>query len=442
MSTRNGNGNREMRSQGPKGLTRRAFLRRGVTFLTLSLMSRYMMMQVNPDYNSVFAQASQQSATDRLLIIVQLNGGNDGLNTVVPFKEGRYYDARPTLAVPDEQVLLLDEDYGLGLHPNLKFFKQLFDEGKLAVVQGVGYPNANRSHFRSTDIWMSAHPEKVVGTGWIGRYLDHSIAQFHGTSLPAANVKGVLPLTLRGDNIVVPSIQSLESYQFQTDPAYPDDRAARIAAFRALQQSVTAVADEDPYAGFVAQTGLKALESAEDLQKAAAQYQSTVEYPDDPFGQALKLVAQIITGGLGTQVLHVAIGGFDTHASQNSAPVNHPMLLETVDRGLAALYRDLAEHDVADEVVIMTFSEFGRRVSENGSQGTDHGTAAPMFVLGDPVRGGLYGDPPSLRDLDDNGDLIYTVDFRQVYATLLEDWLEADARAILEGNFSKLGFLG
>jgi len=420
------------------GLTRRDLLKRGVTFISLSLMSRYMMMAVNPTYDSVFAQASTTAGSDKLLVIVQLNGGNDGLNTVIPYKSGLYYQARPNLAVPDEQVLPLDANLGIGLHPKLVNFKKFYDSGKLAIVQGVGYPNANRSHFRSTDIWMSGHPDKVVGTGWIGRYLDHSIAKFHGVSFPAANVQGTLPLTLRGDQIVVPSIQSLESYQFQTDARYPQDRANQVATFeRVYSQTV----ENDVYRSVLLNSGLKAIKSAADLQEAAAKYQSSVEYPSDPFGQALKLVSQIITGGLGTQVMHVAIGGFDTHASQNTDNVNHPLLLGILDAALDAFYRDLTEHNIADDVLIMTFSEFGRRVRENGSLGTDHGTAAPMFILGNKVKGGLHSEYPSLSQLDGNGDLIHTVDFRQVYATILENWLQADSKEILEASFDTLDFI-
>ena len=188
-------------------------------------------------------------------------------------------------------------------------------------------------------------------------------------------------------------------------------------------------------------SGLKAVESAADLQAAAAKYKSSVQYPTHPFGQALKLVSQIVTGGLGTQVMHVAIGGFDTHANQNTDNFNQPLLLQYVDEGLDAFYRDLIEQDIADDVVIMTFSEFGRRVRENGSQGTDHGTAAPMFILGNQVKGGLHSEHPSLSQLDSNGDLIHTVDFRQVYSTILEDGLKVDSKEILEGSFEKLGFL-
>ncbi len=425
-------------AQKNQGLTRRDLLKRGVTFISLSLMSRYMMMQVNPSYNSVFAQASTTSNSNKLLVIVQLNGGNDGLNTVIPYKNSLYYEARPRLAVADEQVLALDENLGIGLHPKLVNFKKLYDQGKLAIVQGVGYPNANRSHFRSTDIWMSAQPEKVVGTGWIGRYLDHSIARFHGASFPAANVQGTLPLTLRGDQVVVPSIQSLESYQFQTDSRYPQDHETRVATFQRIHSQTVA---DDPYLSFLVNSGLKAVESAADLQEAASKYSSSVQYPTDPFAQGLKLVAQILTGGLGTQVMHVAIGGFDTHANQNTDNVNHPLLLQYIDSGLDAFYRDLVEHNIADEVLLMTFSEFGRRVRENGSLGTDHGTAAPMFILGNKVKGGLHSEYPSLSQLDNNGDLIHTVDFRQVYATILEDWLQTDSKEILEGSFEKLNFI-
>jgi uncharacterized protein (DUF1501 family) len=416
-----------------KGLNRRSFLKRGVTFVALSLASRHMMMQVNPSTDSVFGQASSEAGSDKLLVIVQLSGGNDGLNTVVPYGDGIYYDSRPNLAVPESDVLVLDDQAGLGFNPNLQNFKQFYDDGKMAIINGVGYPNSNRSHFRSTDIWMSGHPDKVVGSGWIGRYLDHSIEQFHGSTLPAGNVRGILPLTLKGDQVVVPSIQNLESYNFLTDEAHPEDRDAQLAAFNAIHAQLGQTGNVDTIAG----TGISALESSEALQIAAAGYSSSIQYPTDPFGQALQLVSQILSGGLGTQVMHVSIGGFDTHASQDSAGTNHPGLLTAVDGGLKAFYDDLVEQNLAKDVTIMSFSEFGRRVKENGSQGTDHGTAAPMFIIGDNVQGGIYGDYPSLTNLDGNGDLIHTVDFRQVYATVLEDWLQTDSTEILDASYNK-----
>ncbi len=416
-------------------LNRREFLKRGVTFVSLSLASRYMLMQVTPGHDTVFGQASGLSGNANLLLIIQLNGGNDGLNTVIPYGDGVYYVARPKLAVPPKDVWALNGQ--LGLHPKLANFKKLYDAGKLAIVQGTGYPNANRSHFRSTDIWMTANPETIEKTGWLGRYLDESIARFHGVKLPAANIGGTLPLTLVGEKVVVPSIASLESYQFLTDARYPQERQSRLRLF----QSINSQSFESAYLGYLAQTGLGAQQSADELQTAVKKYTSKIEYPQDPFAQGLKLIAQIIAGGIGTQILYVTIGGFDTHAEQNSARVNHPMLLETVDKGLDAFYQDVSQMSVAENILIMTFSEFGRRVRENGSLGTDHGTAAPMFILGNRVQAGLHGEHPSLTKLDDNGDLIYTVDFRSVYATILEDWLGTDSQTILGKKFEKVDFI-
>ncbi len=416
-------------------LNRREFLKRGITFVSLSLMSRSMMMQVTPGHDTVFGQASTLSGNSNLLVIIQLNGGNDGLNTVIPYGNGLYYDARPKLAVPPTDVLVLNDQ--LGLHPKCTSLKRLYDAGRVAIVQGVGYPNANRSHFRSTDIWMTANPDTVEKTGWLGRYLDESIARFHGVKLPAANIGGTLPLTLVGEKVVVPSIASLESYQFLTDARYPQEREQRLQLFRAINGQPF----ENAYVEYLAQTGIGAQQSAAELQTAVKKYHSTVEYPKDPFAQGLRLIAQIIAGGIGTQILYVTIGGFDTHAEQNTARVNHPMLLDTVDKGLDAFYQNISQMGVADNIVMMTFSEFGRRVRENGSLGTDHGTAAPMLILGNRVKGGLHGEYPSLTKLDDNGDLIYTVDFRSVYATILEDWLGADAQAVLGRKFEKLGFI-
>jgi uncharacterized protein (DUF1501 family) len=284
---------------------------------------------------------------------------------------------------------------------------------------------------------MTANPDAIEKTGWLGRYLDESIARFHGAKLPAANIGGTLPLMLVGEKVVVPSIASLEGYQFLTDTRYPQEREKRLRLF----QTINGQSFENAYLDYLAQTGLGAQQSADELQTAVKKYTSKIEYPTDPFAQGLKLIAQIIAGGIGTQILYVTIGGFDTHAEQNTARVNHPVLLETVDKGLDAFYRDISQMGVADDIVMMTFSEFGRRVRENGSLGTDHGTAAPMFVIGDRVKGGLHGEHPSLTKLDDNGDLIYTVDFRSVYATILEDWLGADSQAILGKRFEKLGFL-
>jgi uncharacterized protein (DUF1501 family) len=412
--------------------TRRQFLKKGITFVSLSLTANYMMMAVSPGSNTVFGQASASSTNENLLVVVQLVGGNDGLNTVIPYGDGHYYDARPSLAVPESQILTINGQ--IGLHPNLKGLKALYDQGKLAIVQGVGYANPILSHFRATDIWESAHPEAVVGTGWLGRYLDQSIAANHPSELPGAMVGGPLPLTLVGSKVVVPAIISLDSYKFQTDSKYPNDAQSQIATFTQINTrsgNGTAV-------DYVAQSALDGLNSSTALQKATANYRSTVTYGTDPFSQGLKLVSQIIAGGLSTQVLYVTIGGFDTHSAQHDT---HEKLLSALDAGLSAFYQDLVAQHVSKGVTIMSFSEFGRRVKENGSKGTDHGTAAPMFVLGDPVKGGLYGQYPSLSQLDSDGNLIYNVDFRSVYSTIISDWLKADPKAILDGSYENLGFI-
>lgn len=412
--------------------TRRQFLKKGITFVSLSLTANYMLMAVSPGGNTVFGQASASSTSQNLLVVVQLVGGNDGLNTVIPYGDGHYYDVRPTLAVTEKDILTINGQ--IGLHPNLKGMKSLYDQGKLAVVQGVGYANPILSHFRATDIWESAHPEAVVGSGWLGRYLDQSIAANHPGELPGAMVGGPLPLTLVGSKVVVPAIISLDSYKFQTDGKYPNDAPSQVATFTQINmRSANGTAVD-----YVAQSALDGLNSSSALQKATANYHSTVTYANDPFSQGLKLVSQIIAGGLSTQVLYVTIGGFDTHSSQKDT---HEKLLSALDTGLTAFYQDLVAQGVSKEVTIMSFSEFGRRVKENGSKGTDHGTAAPMFILGDPVKGGLYGQYPSLSQLDSDGNLIYNVDFRSVYRTIISDWLKADPQAILAGSFENLGFI-
>lgn len=417
-------------------IKRRDFIKRGVTFMSLSLASSHMMMQTSNAGNSVFAQASNLSEENRMLVVVQLGGGNDGLNTVVPYGNGLYYDARPQLAIPEESVLAIDNQ--IGLNPNLQNFKSLFDDGKLAIVQGVGYDNPNRSHFRSTDIWETANPETVVATGWLGTYLDKTLCEAGcADQVVAASVGRALPLSLRGEQVVVPSIESLQSYQFQTNERFPEDRNAQLNAIESINERTS---QGQGYGAFVASQGLSAIRSADQIQTATTKYSSTVQYPDNRFADGLKLIAQLIAGGLGTQIMHVSIGGFDTHASQAAT---HTELLQSVDTGLAAFYQDLIQLGVADDVLMMTFSEFGRRVRENGSLGTDHGTAAPMFILGNPAKAGLYGQHPGLgvNDLDKNGDMIYQVDFRSVYSTVLESWLGVDPADVLGQKFENLGFV-
>ncbi len=416
----------------PNGITRRGFLKRGVTFISVSLATPYMMMHTSTSDHSVFAAASTTATTNNLLVVVRLQGGNDGLNTVIPITDSVYKQSRPTLAFAEKDVLPITEK--LAFHPKMKNFQNFYKAGKLAVINGVGYPNSNLSHFRATDIWETASPDKYLSEGWLGNFLDMSIAQNHSEEFRAASIATVgLPLALVGQKIVVPAIATLDSYNFQTDNKYAADRANQVSAFVKSNQRT----NENAFNDYVSKTGLSAYEGAEQLQKVASAYKSNVDYGKDPFSQGLRLIAQIISGGLGTQILFISIGGFDTHANQAK---DHETLWSYVDGGLGAFYQDLTNINIAENVTMMTYSEFGRRVRENGSRGTDHGTAAPMFVMGNKVKGGQYSEYPSLTKLDDNGNLIHSVDFRSVYNTILESWMGADGEKILGAKFGNLGF--
>lgn len=405
--------------------TRRDFIKRGVTFVGAGLVAPRVLL--GP------AEAFARTASDgRILVIVELNGGNDGLNTVVPFTQSAYYTARPRIAYREDQVLQFAED--LGFHPALGGFKSLYDAGKLAVVQGVGYPNSDRSHFRSTEIWQTSRPETVAPTGWIGRYLD-SQATAADSTLEAVNIGFQVPATLVGQTPLTASVASVDAYEFQANPRYPQDEQNARAVFSGIYDDARGTGTT---VDFLAQTGLTAYESAQVLAGSAAGYRPDAVYPGDPFSQSLLLIAQIVNAGLGTNVFYTSLGSFDTHANQAN---QHATLLRWLGDGLAAFHQDLSAKGLGDDLLVMTFSEFGRRVAENGSLGTDHGAAAPLFVIGDTVRGGVYGDHPSLSELE-QGDLAHGIDFRAVYGTVLRHWLDvSDHSPILGGTFEDIGFL-
>jgi uncharacterized protein (DUF1501 family) len=366
---------------------------------------------------------------DRVLVIVNLQGGNDGLNTVVPYAMPEYYRFRPTLGVPQDDVLRLDAT--VGLNPALKSLKDLYDRGTVAIVQGVGYPNPDLSHFRSTEIWQTSAPDKYVSTGWAGRYLD-------AADLPAANLfnaialSDVLPEVLVSDRVDVTAIAQLNGYGLVSDRRGGVGRSE----FHEIVQD-TQVPFRSPYLAHVAEIEDHAQRGAEELPQLVAGYQPAATYPGTPIGRSLALASQIIGTKLGTRVLYVQHGSFDTHTTQKGT---HDRLLADFADATAAFSTDLAAHGNDRRVLMMTFSEFGRRVAENGSRGTDHGTAAPVFVIGGGVRGGLYGAQPSLADLD-NGNLRHTTDFRSVYATVIEKWLGRPSSRIVGGSFPSLPFL-
>lgn len=383
--------------------------------------------------NSALADslAGSSAPPGPVLVIIQLQGGNDGLNTIIPYGSGLYYSDRPSIAVPEKNVLAIDGT--VGMHPNLSGLKAMYDKGQVAVLQGVGYPDPDRSHFRSTSIWETADTTGTSQTGWIGRYLD---AAFTGDTNPftAVALGATVPQTLLARNVPVTSVESVNTYQFQiSQRAAP----AIMKAYETMY-STGKTGSVPPYLGLVRHAGANAEQGVHDLQGVATKYAPSVQYPQNPLARDLQLVAQIITAGLGARVFHVTLGGFDDHAAE---VYQHANLMKDLGDSVSAFYADLTAQNKADDVLTMTFSEFGRRVKENAGRGTDHGTAAPVFVAGPKVKGGLYGQDPVLSSLDDNGDLIYGMDFRSVYGTVLDKWMGSSSSTVLGGSYESLGFL-
>jgi uncharacterized protein (DUF1501 family) len=380
----------------------------------------------------VYAAAADKAGNDRVLVILQLGGGNDGLNTLVPYADGAYHSARPKLSLQPESVLKLNER--VGLNPNLKGIKGLWDQGKVAIVEGVGYPNPSYSHFQSIRVWEFADPAMKNVEGWLGDYLaknfDPQGHPLEGCALGQASV----PSELRGPTSSVTVIQSAQGFQVQGG-------APRAQTAQSLYTQAP-----PPYGVLFdtamtnANAAVQALQRAQNKYHPAANYdqkQKLVYAAKNSLAQSLELASELISTDAGVKVVHVTLGGFDTHTIEEK---RHDDLLAAVDQAVSAFFTDLTASGHADRVVLMTWSEFGRRVKENASLGTDHGAAAPMFIIGNPVKGGLYGEPPSLSNLD-NGNLRYTTDFRSVYRTVLEGYLGADGNAVLKAEVPTLGFL-
>ena len=369
---------------------------------------------------------------DTIMVVIQMTGGNDGLNTVVPFGIDGYREARPTLGISATDALPLTES--IGLHPSMTRIHQRYQTGQVAVVQGVGYPNPNLSHFRSMDIWHTAEPDAFETTGWLASYLASTAVDDNNPTFAASVTDGLTP-ALRGGGLSIPAIAGLQQYRFRTDPQNQSDRPARLtAADRIYHLDYRGSLLQD----HVAQTAISAISSSERVQAAAQDYSSTVEYPNFPLANSLKTVAQLIAGNLGTRIYYVAFGGFDTHSAQVA---NHQRLLGGFSSAVDAFLTDVAAMGKGPQTLVLAFSEFGRRVRENGSQGTDHGTAGPMFVIGQQIAGGLYGNHPSLTDLDRNGNMVYGIDFRAVYGTVLEGWMGADQLAAMGARYENVGFV-
>ena len=385
-----------------------------------------------PAFMSSFAFAKPQAASplsgDNILVVVQLSGGNDGLNTVVPTGNDAYMKARPSVGLKDRLHKL---DDACSLNPGMTPFKELFDQGKLAVINGCGYPQPNRSHFRSMEIWQTANPTNYEPTGWLGHYVDHVLRGTEGL-LKAVNIGPELPQALVADHEVVPSIQSIDDFRIRTDPTTPFDASLEEQIIRQLN----AAKESSPAMQYLSRQATNAIIEADEIRKVTSGYKPDADYPGG-LGQQLRLIAQLIAGNLGTKLFYCQTGGFDTHANQLG---QHERLLNNIAAAIAAFQKDLEKKGYGEKVCVMCFSEFGRRVNQNNSGGTDHGAAGPMFVVGSKVNGGVYGEYPSLTDLTD-GDLKYTTDFRRVYATLLNKWLNSDASAVLKNSFETMAFL-
>jgi len=446
-------------------LTRREFLQRGVILAaTSATIPSFLLRTVHAFDNPRDARATQSipgMPNERILVVLQLGGGNDGINTVVPFGDDNYYRLRKTLAIPADGTLKLNDS--VGFHPSMAKLKSLFDDGRVAVVQGVGYPNPNRSHFRSTDIWETASDANVVEKhGWLGRYFD---AQCPGCGEKhpelAINIGRIPPDALKSSQPLGVALENPDALEWK--PTTKDAMAVQEEKkiFRELNAptnsnfggtGVPARDNSTAQAGtpappssdsvspldYVQRTSMNAQLASERVKEAIRHYKGTVDYPQTEFARRLKLIAQMIAGKMPTRVYYASMGGFDTHANQKQ---NHANLLTEFSTAVEAFHRDLKQQGNDGRVVMMTFSEFGRRAAENASDGTDHGAAAPMFVIGTPVKGGLYAKYPALNDLDRDGDIKMTADFRSVYATILENWLKAKAEPLLRKNFEKLAFL-
>jgi uncharacterized protein (DUF1501 family) len=432
----------------PLFTTRRNFLR---TTLLGGALSWTVPSFVAETFSALHAStdgALTQFATGKdspILVLIQLAGGNDGLNAVVPYTNDFYYNARPTIGIPANQVLTLNDT--LGLNPALAGFKNLFDAGHLSVVNGVGYPNPNRSHFRATEIWQTASDsEKYLTDGWLGRYFDNACAGCDPTV--AINIGPRLPEAFSSHNPTGISLENPQSYRFMGAGINDDEEMAYRSMFSTDGNSGGSIGmvsgtmnlhKGQSALDFLERTSMDAEVSSDKIRAIAGKTKNNVPYPHSGLSNNLQLVARLIAGGLPTRIFYVSQGGYDTHSNQRGGQDNR---LKELGDAVKAFTDDLTAMGEFDRVMIMTFSEFGRRVAENGSKGTDHGAAAPMFLFGSKLKSGLLGAEPSLAPTDlQDGDIRFNTDFRSVYASLLQNWLQTPSIPILGRQFDTLPML-
>jgi len=372
---------------------------------------------------------------ENILAVLSLSGGNDGLNTVIPFNEGLYRDYRPTLSIPENQIIPLNDQ--IGLHPTMAPLKRFWDEGKLAIFLGIGYPNPSYSHFRSMDIWHTCEPDKIGTEGWLGQVIKE-IDPNSENVLTGVNFGRGLPRALAKEGVPVASVGDLETYGLLTGI---DGDAQRSQALDVFGRMYGPTIGSGYTMDYIRRTGTDALKGADILATAPDKYSSTVEYSATAIGQYMRNIAQTHLAEFGTRVLFTTspYNGFDTHANQAS---DHARLWTDVSRTVENFMEDLREHDASDNVMLFMHSEFGRRIADNGS-GTDHGAGSVAFMVGEHVKGGIYGDYPSLEsgEQEEGGNLKSLMDFRSVYSTIVEDWMHLDAKQIVGGSYEKIPFL-
>ena len=371
---------------------------------------------------------------DPVLVVLQLSGGNDALNTIIPYTNPQYFDNRPSVRVAEDQVLAINDK--IGFHPTMAPMKRPYDEGHMAIIQGIGYPTPSRSHFRSMDIWHTCETEKVGDEGWLGRLI-RDLDPNKENVLTGVNFGRGLPRALAAPGVPVASVGNLETYGVLTGI---DDEDQRLKALDVFSKVYAPMIGQGGVVDYLAQTGLDALAGADILSTAPETYTSSVEYGGDYVGQYMRNIAQTHLANFGTRVLYTTApyNSFDTHAGQLA---NHPALWDDTSRAVADFYEDLQEHNAGHNVLLLIFTEFGRRVHDNGS-GTDHGSGGISFVIGETVKGGLYGEYPALEEnklLE--GDLHFNNDFRGLYSTILEKWMGMDAKPIVNGAFEQMDFI-